>query len=129
MVKVMEMISNCNEYSILDIHLGNCDSNLQNNCKMDQFADFTNTTLAIICGRTFLNLFFPYQGVSVGIIALYVFAIANETLQLEHENVPGVVESLKVVTEKNTERLCRFAFDYARENGRKKVTVVHKAVR
>ena len=62
-------------------------------------------------------------------IALHVFAIANATLQLEHENVPGVVESLKVVTEKNTERLCRFAFDYARENGRKKVTVVHKAVR
>ena len=62
-------------------------------------------------------------------IALIVFAIANPTLQLEHENVPGVVESLKVVTEKNTERLCRFAFDYARENGRKKVTVVHKAVR
>ena len=58
MVKVMEMTSNCNEYSILDIHLGNCDSNLQNNCKMDQFADFTNTTLAIICSRTFLKTFF-----------------------------------------------------------------------
>merc|ERR1712088_368189 len=51
----------------------------------------------------------------------------GEYAMLEHENVPGVVESLKVVTEKNTERLCRFAFDYARENGRKKVTVVHKA--
>ena len=47
---------------------------------------------------------------------------------LEHENVPGVVESLKVVTEESTTRLCRFAFDYARENGRKKVTLVHKAV-
>ena len=47
---------------------------------------------------------------------------------LEHENVPGVVESLKVVTEESTARLCRFAFDYARENGRKKVTLVHKAV-
>ena len=70
-----------------------------------------------------------YRTISVGIIALYLFAIANATSQLEHENVPGVVESLKVVTEKNTERLCRFAFDYARENGRKKVTVVHKAVR
>ena len=58
MVKVMEMISNCNEYSIFDFHLGNCDSNLKNNCKMDQFADFTNTTLAIICGRTFLKTFF-----------------------------------------------------------------------
>merc|ERR1712241_1284386 len=51
----------------------------------------------------------------------------GEYAMLEHENVPGVVESLKVVTEKNTERLCRFALDYARENGRKKVTVVHKA--
>ena len=47
---------------------------------------------------------------------------------LEHENVPGVVESLKVVTEESTTRLCRFAFDYARENGRKRVTLVHKAV-
>lgn len=47
---------------------------------------------------------------------------------LEHENVPGVIESLKIVTEKNTERLCRYAFEYAKANGRKKVTLVHKAV-
>ena len=53
---------------------------------------------------------------------------AGEYAMLEHENVPGVVESLKVVTEESTARLCRFAFDYARENGRKKVTLVHKAV-
>jgi len=52
---------------------------------------------------------------------------AGEYAMLEHENVPGVVESLKVVTEESTARLCRFAFDYARENGRKKVTLVHKA--
>ena len=51
----------------------------------------------------------------------------GEYAMLEHENVPGVVESLKVVTDKSTERLCRFAFDYARDNGRKKVTLVHKA--
>ena len=51
----------------------------------------------------------------------------GEYAMLEHENVPGVVESLKVVTEKSTERLCRFAFEYARANGRKKVTLVHKA--
>ena len=43
--------------------------------------------------------------------------------------MPGVVECLKVTTEESTARLCRYAFDYARENGRKKVTVVHKAVR
>jgi len=47
---------------------------------------------------------------------------------LEHENVKGVVESLKIVTETNTERLCRFAFDHARLHGRSKVTLVHKAV-
>ena len=47
---------------------------------------------------------------------------------LEHENVPGVVESMKVVTEPSTERLCRYAFEYARANNRKKVTLVHKAV-
>ena len=47
---------------------------------------------------------------------------------LEHENVPGVIESLKIVTEPSTERLCRFAFEYAKANGRKKVTLVHKAV-
>lgn len=51
----------------------------------------------------------------------------GEYAMLEHENVPGVVESLKIVTEKNTERLCRYAFDYARANNRKKVTIVHKA--
>lgn len=51
----------------------------------------------------------------------------GEYAMLEHENVPGVVESLKVITEESTARLCRFAFDYAKENGRKKVTIVHKA--
>ena len=46
---------------------------------------------------------------------------------LEHESVPGVVESLKVVTEPHLERLCRYTFQLARENNRKKVTLVHKA--
>lgn len=46
---------------------------------------------------------------------------------LEHEVVPGVVESLRIVTEKGSERILRFAFQIARERGRKKVTVVHKA--
>jgi isocitrate dehydrogenase (NAD+) len=46
---------------------------------------------------------------------------------LEHEVVPGVVESLRVVTETASERIARFAFDTARRQGRKKVTCVHKA--
>jgi isocitrate dehydrogenase (NAD+) len=46
---------------------------------------------------------------------------------LEHEVVPGVVESLKIITEKASTRIGRFAFEYARKHGRKKVTSIHKA--
>lgn len=46
---------------------------------------------------------------------------------LEHEVVPGVVESLRVVTEQASERIARFAFETARRQGRKRVTCVHKA--
>src|SRR5688572_4210313 len=46
---------------------------------------------------------------------------------LEHEVVPGVVESLKIMTEKACTRISIFAFEFARKYGRKKVTVVHKA--
>jgi isocitrate dehydrogenase (NAD+) len=46
---------------------------------------------------------------------------------LEHEVVPGVVESLKIITEKASTRIARFAFKYARENHRKKVHAIHKA--
>ncbi len=46
---------------------------------------------------------------------------------LEHEVVPGVVESLKIITEVASTRIARFAFDYARRHGRRRVTAVHKA--
>jgi isocitrate dehydrogenase (NAD+) len=46
---------------------------------------------------------------------------------LEHVVVPGVVESIKIITEKASLRIAHFAFDYARKNGRKRVTAVHKA--
>ncbi len=46
---------------------------------------------------------------------------------LEHVVVPGVVESLKIITEKASTRIARFAFEYARKHGRKRVTAVHKA--
>jgi isocitrate dehydrogenase (NAD+) len=46
---------------------------------------------------------------------------------LEHTVIPGVVESLKIVTEKASMRIAKYAFEYARLNGRKKVTCVHKA--
>ena len=46
---------------------------------------------------------------------------------LEHEVVPGVVESLKIITEKASTRIAQFAFEHARKNGRKRVTAIHKA--
>ncbi|CAI5467412.1 unnamed protein product [Closterium sp. Yama58-4] len=46
---------------------------------------------------------------------------------LEHEVVPGVVESLKVVSKFCSERIARYAFQYAYLNGRRAVTAVHKA--
>src|SRR6266581_647811 len=46
---------------------------------------------------------------------------------LEHEVVPGVIESLKIITEKASTRIARFAFEYARKNQRKKIHAIHKA--
>ncbi|XP_059065752.1 isocitrate dehydrogenase [NAD] regulatory subunit 1, mitochondrial isoform X2 [Cryptomeria japonica] len=46
---------------------------------------------------------------------------------LEHEVVPGVVESLKVITKFCSERIAKYAFEYAYLNNRKTVTAVHKA--
>src|SRR6266496_4275289 len=46
---------------------------------------------------------------------------------IEHVVVPGVVESLKIITEKASTRIARFAFEYARNERRKKVTCAHKA--
>jgi isocitrate dehydrogenase (NAD+) len=46
---------------------------------------------------------------------------------LEHTVVPGVVESLKIITEAASTRIARYAFDYARSHGRRRITAVHKA--
>ncbi|HSC29813.1 MAG TPA: isocitrate dehydrogenase (NAD(+)) [Vicinamibacterales bacterium] len=46
---------------------------------------------------------------------------------LEHEVVPGVVESLKIITERASTRIARFAFEYARAAGRTRLTAIHKA--
>ncbi len=46
---------------------------------------------------------------------------------IEHEVVPGVVESLKIITEKASTRIAEFAFQYAMKHKRKKVTAIHKA--
>src|SRR5580692_7646033 len=46
---------------------------------------------------------------------------------IEHEVVPGVVESIKIITEKASTRIAKFAFEYARKNERKKIHAIHKA--
>jgi len=46
---------------------------------------------------------------------------------LEHEVIPGVIESQRIITERGSERILRFAFEAARKHGRKRVTAVHKA--
>ena len=46
---------------------------------------------------------------------------------LEHEVVPGVVESLKIITERASTRIAKFAFEHAKRHGRKKIHAIHKA--
>lgn len=46
---------------------------------------------------------------------------------LEHVVVPGVVESIKIITEKASTRIAKYAFEHAKSHGRKKVTAMHKA--
>lgn len=48
----------------------------------------------------------------------------GEYAMLEHESVHGVIESMKVVTAENSERVARYAFEFAKKNGRKKVVVI-----
>ncbi|CAL8083548.1 unnamed protein product [Calicophoron daubneyi] len=51
----------------------------------------------------------------------------GEYSRLEHENVPGVVESLKVITAEKSKQIAQFAFNYAVKHNRRKVTAIHKA--
>jgi isocitrate dehydrogenase (NAD+) len=47
---------------------------------------------------------------------------------IEHDVIPDeAAESIKIITRRGSERIVRFAFEYARKNGRRKVTAVHKA--
>lgn len=62
-------------------------------------------------------------------VDLVIFRENTEDLYsgLEHLVVPGVVESLKIITAHASARIVLFAFEYARKAGRRKVTAVHKA--
>ncbi|KAI9012333.1 hypothetical protein DFJ74DRAFT_636274 [Hyaloraphidium curvatum] len=60
-----------------------------------------------------------------------LFLLRNASLwnsgRESRQPVPGVIESLKIVSRAKTERIAKFAFDFALKNGRKKVTAIHKA--
>jgi isocitrate dehydrogenase (NAD+) len=62
-------------------------------------------------------------------VDMLVFRELTEDLyaSIEHEIVPGVVQSIKVVTEASSRRFFRFAFEWAKAHGRKTVHCVHKA--
>jgi isocitrate dehydrogenase (NAD+) len=65
-----------------------------------------------------------YQGVDLVIVRENTEDLYSG---LEHEVVPGVVESLKIITEYASTRIARFAFEHARKHGRQRITAVHKA--
>jgi isocitrate dehydrogenase (NAD+) len=74
--------------------------------------------------RNLPNIKTNYPGVNLAIVRENT---EGEYSGIEHEVVPGVVESLKIITEKGSTRIARFAFDYARREHRKKIHAVHKA--
>eukprot|EP00116_Pleurobrachia_bachei_P007070 sb/3467332/ len=72
-----------------------------------------------------------FEGIQTHHTGIDLIAIRENTegeySSLEHESVSGVVESLKIITREKSMRIAKFAFDYAREHNRKKVTCIHKA--
>jgi isocitrate dehydrogenase (NAD+) len=62
-------------------------------------------------------------------IDLAIFRENTEDLYsgLEHEVIPDVVESLKIITRTASEKIARATFEYARREQRRKVTAIHKA--
>ena len=62
-------------------------------------------------------------------VNLAIFRENTEDLYsgLEHEVIPGVVESLKIITHNASMRIARAAFEYAQREGRCKITSIHKA--
>jgi isocitrate dehydrogenase (NAD+) len=76
--------------------------------------------------RTLPGIKTRFQDVRIDMV---IFRENTEDLYsgLEHEIVTDVVTSLKVITRTASERIARYAFNYARKNGRKRVAAIHKA--
>jgi isocitrate dehydrogenase (NAD+) len=74
--------------------------------------------------RTLPGLAVPYSGVDLVVVRENTEGLYSG---LEHFVVPGVVESLRIVTRAAAERIVRFAFELARHQGRRRITFCHKA--
>jgi isocitrate dehydrogenase (NAD+) len=66
----------------------------------------------------------PYQDVDLVVVRENTEGLYSG---LEHIVVPGVVESLRLITRPAAERIVRYAFELARHEGRRRVTFCHKA--
>ena len=97
-------------------------------------AEFPTITIAL---RKRLELFAnvrpirPIPGLSARFDKIDIVMI-RENLEdvyagVEHEVVPGVVQSIRLTTRAGSERITRFAFEYVKKHGRKKLSVIHKA--
>ncbi len=91
--------------------------NVQLRHKLDLFAN-------VVTCKSFPTVVTRHNDVDVVIVRENT---EGEYSHLEHENVDGVIEMMKIITEERSERIARFAFEYAIEHGRKKVTCIHKA--
>ncbi|MBM3802429.1 MAG: isocitrate dehydrogenase (NAD(+)) [Acidimicrobiia bacterium] len=74
--------------------------------------------------RSLLGVKSRYEGVNIIVVRENTEDLYSG---LEHVVVPGVVESLKIITAEASTRIAKFAFEYARKHGRRKITSVHKA--
>jgi isocitrate dehydrogenase (NAD+) len=74
--------------------------------------------------RTLPGLELPYSNVDLVVVRENTEGLYSG---LEHAIVPGVVESLRLITQPAAERIVRFAFELARHQGRRRVTFCHKA--
>jgi isocitrate dehydrogenase (NAD+) len=84
---------------------------------------WNSSPTCVRCG-TFPGVPSRYQGVDLVIVRENTEDLYSG---LEHEVVPGVVESLKIITSDASTRIAEFAFQYAKRHGRKRITAVHKA--
>ncbi|XP_065883278.1 isocitrate dehydrogenase [NAD] subunit gamma, mitochondrial-like [Dysidea avara] len=85
--------------------------------ELDLFAN------VVLC-KSFPGIKTRHDGIDIAIIRENT---EGEYSGLEHESVPGVVESLKIITREKSRRIAKYAFDYATRHNRSKVTAIHKA--